>query len=547
MEQICDALATAHDHGVVHRDIKPANVMIDDRNSVKLVDFGIARLSDSTMTQSGMLVGTLNYMSPEQVMGTRVDHRSDMWAVGALMYELLTYRRAFQGTLDSGILHRILYTEPIELRRIVPSIDRRIAEITARTLAKDRVDRFSDMRVLQAELASVRSTLSPDALADVSVADPDASTIVARPVRSPRRRWPALLAGAAFVATCGSVIVKIVGERRPTAIDQSAAPDSAPNQTPTPVPSESSTVAARTGEDARLRNLALAQQEYRRGNREGALNSADRGLRLNPADAELDAIVSQLANEARASVDRARRSAELRLGGEVQSSAAFQRAVSRHSAALVELKSNPAQGIRALWNVVDLFELAPGEQRQTAMPMEKPMLPTEAPQSDPAFISPANEPVVPVQRGSQTEPVPDSRGERPANPSPLAPTVTPTLVTTEPSAEVTSPDDERQAIERLLNEYRSAYEALDLNRVLNVFPSLPDRTTLARAFADAREVRIGFSRPEISVESLTSATVSLNRTLEIVPKIGNSRPDKRRLAFSLQKTAGRWLIVSIQQ
>ena len=89
LEELCDGLAYAHRAGLVHRDIKPANLMVDAEGVLKILDFGIVRVSDSGVTQAGVLVGTINYMSPEQVLGTGVDHRSDIFAVGLVAYELL--------------------------------------------------------------------------------------------------------------------------------------------------------------------------------------------------------------------------------------------------------------------------------------------------------------------------------------------------------------------------------------------------------------------------------------------------------------------------
>src|SRR5262245_53325306 len=100
IEQLCDGLAYAHRADLVHRDIKPATLMIDSDGMLKILDFGVVRISRSAatgMTQAGTLMGTLNYMSPEQMSGLPIDHRSDIFSVGAVAYELLAYQRAFHG------------------------------------------------------------------------------------------------------------------------------------------------------------------------------------------------------------------------------------------------------------------------------------------------------------------------------------------------------------------------------------------------------------------------------------------------------------------
>ena len=110
--EICRALATAHEHGIVHRDVKPENVMITHHGTVKLMDFGIAKIQRITsMTQTGMFMGSPSYMSPEQVRGRDIDHRSDIYSMGVLFYELITGKLPFTGTSTADIAMRILTGE----------------------------------------------------------------------------------------------------------------------------------------------------------------------------------------------------------------------------------------------------------------------------------------------------------------------------------------------------------------------------------------------------------------------------------------------------
>src|SRR5207249_2782804 len=157
IEELCDGLAFAHKAGVVHRDIKPANMMVDSSNELKILDFGIARVAESTnMTRAGSLLGTLNYMSPEQIEGRVVDHRGDIFAVGAVMYELLSYRQAFPGGLDDGVLHRLLYTEPEPLANVCQDIDPDIARIVTRCLEKKAESRYQDLPTMIRDLQRVQ-------------------------------------------------------------------------------------------------------------------------------------------------------------------------------------------------------------------------------------------------------------------------------------------------------------------------------------------------------------------------------------------------------
>ena len=111
--QIARGLDHAHHAGIVHRDIKPANVIVTRDGLVKIVDFGIAKLLDRTgPTRTGTTLGTVAYMAPEQVQGTRVDRRADLWALGVVLYEMLTGRRPFGGDREVAILHNILHETP---------------------------------------------------------------------------------------------------------------------------------------------------------------------------------------------------------------------------------------------------------------------------------------------------------------------------------------------------------------------------------------------------------------------------------------------------
>jgi len=117
--QICRGLARAHDNGIVHRDVKPGNILIDEHGLVKIVDFGLAKLGSLTkMTVVGTTMGTVSYMSPEQARGDEVDHRSDIWALGVVLYEMVTGRVPFRGEYDQAVIYSILNMEP---ERCVPA------------------------------------------------------------------------------------------------------------------------------------------------------------------------------------------------------------------------------------------------------------------------------------------------------------------------------------------------------------------------------------------------------------------------------------------
>ena len=141
MDQMLAALAYSHGRGVVHRDIKPANIMLTADGAVKLADFGIARLENSSMTQVGTVMGTPSYMAPEQLRGETVDARADIWAAGVVLYQLLTGEKPFDGGF-SAVMHKALNTEPPPPSQLSVTAPRAFDAVVARALAKRPDDRF---------------------------------------------------------------------------------------------------------------------------------------------------------------------------------------------------------------------------------------------------------------------------------------------------------------------------------------------------------------------------------------------------------------------
>ncbi|THA25405.1 serine/threonine protein kinase [Streptomyces sp. RKND-216] len=142
---VLEALAYSHQHGIVHRDIKPANVIITHTGAVKVMDFGIARAlhgASNTMTQTGMVMGTPQYLSPEQALGKTVDTRSDLYATGCLLYELLTLRPPFTGETPLSVVYQHVQDEPVLPSRVSDAVPPELDGLVMRSLAKDPDDRF---------------------------------------------------------------------------------------------------------------------------------------------------------------------------------------------------------------------------------------------------------------------------------------------------------------------------------------------------------------------------------------------------------------------
>jgi len=154
--QIAQGLARAHEANIVHRDLKPANIMITDRGEVKIVDFGLAKLSSQTkLTKEGSTVGTVAYMSPEQTRGETVDHRTDIWALGIIFYEMYTGESPFKGDYDQAIIYSILNEDPV----IPEDIPSELEQLLKKSLAKDPAKRYQSINEMLIDIEQVQKNL----------------------------------------------------------------------------------------------------------------------------------------------------------------------------------------------------------------------------------------------------------------------------------------------------------------------------------------------------------------------------------------------------
>ncbi|HRD85363.1 MAG TPA: serine/threonine-protein kinase, partial [Rubrivivax sp.] len=166
MTELLAALDYAHRQGIVHRDVKPANVMLDESGHVKLADFGVARVADALTdrTMPGTLVGTPNYMAPEQIMGGAVGSRADIFAAGIILYQFLTGQRAFAGGGAFAVQRRIVQEDPPPPSTLNPLLPKGFDAIVAKALAKNPEHRHATAAAFAAELKQLLESLPPDAL-----------------------------------------------------------------------------------------------------------------------------------------------------------------------------------------------------------------------------------------------------------------------------------------------------------------------------------------------------------------------------------------------
>ncbi|MGD2217154.1 MAG: serine/threonine-protein kinase, partial [Gemmatimonadales bacterium] len=201
--QVCEGLTYAHAREIVHRDIKPANLLITPDDDIKIVDFGIAKLVGSQITGTGVSLGTPLYMAPEQVAGKPVDHRADIFAVGGVLYTLISGHSPFEAPTLGGICHKIETETPMPLSKLGIEIHSRLETSILRALEKSPDDRYQSASELAADLRAVQVALEAQAQAPTVISAgsaPVAPTTLTEPITVQMRRRPRRIVALLAVA-----------------------------------------------------------------------------------------------------------------------------------------------------------------------------------------------------------------------------------------------------------------------------------------------------------------------------------------------------------
>jgi serine/threonine protein kinase len=203
--QVTEGLQCAHKAGIVHRDLKPGNIMLLPDGTVKILDFGLAKARDQSLSETGARFGTVSYMSPEQIRGESVDARADLWAVGVVLYEMLTGRKPFGGEQDISIAHAILHDEPAPVSTSLGDVTPALEDLVLRLLEKDPSKRYASGEELLGELIRI-DTASPGTFGSVRRRLRRAWGSTHRRDRPPR--WiPIAIGGGIAIAAIGAASI----------------------------------------------------------------------------------------------------------------------------------------------------------------------------------------------------------------------------------------------------------------------------------------------------------------------------------------------------
>jgi predicted Ser/Thr protein kinase len=214
-ESVCEALSVAHAAGIVHRDVKPANIMVGRDGSVKVTDFGIARLTTSadTVAQTAAVLGTASYLSPEQAQGQPVDPRSDLYSLGAVLYEMVTGRPPFSGDTAVAVASKHVLEQPVPPSQLNPDISPELDAVIMKALAKNPVNRYQSADEFRADLERAHlgrpveaTPILPETATTQAIARPERTEVL--PATEPaggggRRWWIGVLIGVLIAAVLG--------------------------------------------------------------------------------------------------------------------------------------------------------------------------------------------------------------------------------------------------------------------------------------------------------------------------------------------------------
>jgi serine/threonine-protein kinase len=605
--EICQGVEYAHSHGVIHRDVKPANIYITDDGGAKILDFGLARLITSELTKSNMLMGTLNYMAPEQVRGERADQRSDVFSVGVVLYELFGGRKAFEGDSVASTLYKILQEAPEPLWKIDPALPLELTEIVERALAKLRDERYPDMSALRRDLDAYRQqqlpgprtprpapisqssiitgpppstppTEVPDRSAPVGIGS--GSRVGAQPVSDnrPRRTGRNLAIAAVGILVAAGGWFAVQRARQPVSIPGPSAAAPLPEdpiavrlreaqraldaqqygaalngveavllQAPQNADAQRIRTAARQGavQDA----LARGNRHLSSGETSEAIKAAGEALALAPDNADARRILDQASARTSAPDAEAahRRMSEARAAAEV-AGARKQAASAFNKASRIGQDADRLFKAKRFADAAARYYEAGGvfhgaEVAARSARAQEVIAP--APASPPP---PETEPPAPAPKPSVPVTLPVTPPPAPApaaTPVPSAPATAAPIAPPAPETAPPPPPEER--ITDLLARYKEALESKSIDQLKRLWPSLSGgaESALRQEFQHATRISVDIADPQISVSG-GSGKVTFVRRYGLVTVEGQRLQSTSDAVMDVRRAGTTWVIDSIR-
>jgi hypothetical protein len=591
--EICEGIEYAHVHGVVHRDIKPANIFITTAGTVKLLDFGLARLITSELTHTNMMMGTLNYMAPEQVRGERADHRSDIFSTGVVLYEVFAGRKAFEGDSFGATLYKILEECPEPLPNLDASLPLPLVGVVDQAMRKNRDERYQHMSEMLGDLIAYRQQLGlynspssgrPASGAVSSSRGSDAPTMAHAPAIAPTppagapptgAPAPTPLPLAAPRATDGPagrrplVISAITGavllggaalwmSRRdvpapaPTVQNRPAPAPVAPPQ-PAPAVDDAQQRAQRVAT-----GLENAQSLLAAGRHEEASRAASEVMALEPANPEARRVIDESAaasrgkgaEEAQQRMHRAKAAATA-ADAPTYAPRAFASAMSaEREAATLFKRGRAAEAMSKFWEATGLFTGAEGAARTEAaaraerarVAASEQKTAAAAPRQDPE--PPAPKPGAPTPQ-QPAAPIPSTTGlPLPPVPQPDAPAAAARPNPPSPAAEPPLPPaSPTSGIGEVLDRYKAALESRSLDGLKRLWPGLrgAQESAIRTEFQNASSINVEIVNPQTTLRG-TTATVTFVRRYQLETVDRQRLRTETRTTMHLQRSGNTWTI-----
>ncbi len=515
-------LSYAHKHGVVHRDIKPANIRVGEDGRARIMDFGIAHLASARMTQTGMMMGTPNYMAPEQVTGDKITPSTDIFSVGSVLYELLTGEKAFAGQTIHTVLFKVVSEDPRPLLEAAPRTPPALAAILQRSLTKNVADRYqsavemaNDLNVVRTKLTnsseqpeslSLSATLARQARSDVALPPPAASTA---PATRPARGRTVAIAAASVLAISATTWVSIQrsSAKSSGAIGSTAAVESSTTSQGAPPAVGSSSLTAPAGAIALLRDSVVALPAT--ASREASI------VRLVRTSTIAGRLQAAQGGAPKVQLDRG--DVEVRRADALAAQGRNAEAVQALNAAL------------AIWREA---ERSVANSRDVRTQPDTHVAPSVPVQATP-LTSPVAPPAAPPQEPARREPEP----------------VALPVVKSAPPPVVESPASVGAEVQvaQLITDYARAIESRDITRVREVYPAITAEQSqrFTQFFGAVRSLRASFAAAPPDIAGNIGST-RVNGSYEFVDQSGKSQRQAVSFTASFRRDGERWHIAGVR-